>query len=508
MNATQIEVDSPATASPPVDHSRWAGRQLVGNVLAMLMVQAVSWSLTFAVNLFVPRYLGSATMGILFQIVAIQSLIELSHGLGHGTYVVKTAARTPHQVGGILTNTAMIRLAVGGLSLVILPFALTQFGYSSEFVYLAVLAVMGGICLSLNDLLGSGFQGLQWVRLGSWLTIAFKILMAVVTLLLVLTQRPVVDFVASGMWLGLIGVGGLTLILWRRGYRLAWPSRDGIRRVFIGSLPFALSGATIVAYLQLNPLLLGRLADAESVAWYGLAIRLSGTLMFLPGLLIGASMPVMSRLYVTSPEAMLVQARRLLLVFLICSTQPALLFWFYGHDIATLLFGPEFVQVGGVMQVLGLALVATYLNTYVGSLLAVMDRQRIWATVMITVAILALGINAGAILLAQPSGHAAVGAAIGFLITELAMTVPGFVVLSRYQLGRVGLIVLGKTALVTLVAAGLLALLNPLSPFLAIPVAAIGYLAVAWRIQLVPPEEIKLVLGLVEARLNRLLRGR
>jgi O-antigen/teichoic acid export membrane protein len=198
---------------------------------------------------------------------------------------------------------------------------------------------------------------------------------------------------------------------------------------------------------------------------------------------------------------MLVQARRVLVGLLVCASPLVLVLGVYGSPLVQLLYGPAFAPGGPVLQVFGLVLMATYLNIYVARLLEVMDRQRIWAGVMLVAVLLALPMNWLLISWSQGAGQASLGAAVGLLLSELAMTIPGLVILSRYHLGRVCLVVLAKGGLALLAAAACLALLTPISLVLAVGVAALAYGAVAWWLRIVPPDDLARGWAIIRTRL-------
>lgn len=482
------------------------GRQLLRNSAAILAFQVVSMILNFAVNLFLPRYLGPTVTGTIYFIASLTALIDLSHGLGHGMLLVKTIAREPHRAGQMLANALTIRLGMAILSLILLPIGLLLAGYDGTFVALAMIALLGTISLSLSDGIGSTYQGLNWMGLQSIFMIIARTSIAAATLTLVFGQRSVYEIVAVTFPIAIIQVVAMLWPLARAGHWLRRPDFAGIGQMMRQSVPFALFGASLIFYMQLNPILLGQFASKDDVAFYGLGLRLAGVMMIIPGNLITAAMPLLSRLWLGDRLAFFGHSRRLLVVLMIASTFPALLFWFFGHSLALVLYGPNFQAVGPVLQVWGLALIATYLNTFVGGLLAAMDRQRIWTVVMIVASVVALPVNIGLIIFTRDGGQASLGAAAGFFLSELMMTIPGFIILSRHQLGHLFLAVLARGAAATGVAALILHFLyelGSLSPWLCIPIAGVGYLLAAWLFRLVPHEELTIVRRLVDQYRHR-----
>ena len=108
-----------------------------------------------------------------------------------------------------------------------------------------------------------------------------------------------------------------------------------------------------------------------------------------------------------------------------CATPLALLLGVYGEPLVTLLYGPAFAPAGPVLHVFGLVLFAVYLNVFVSRTLEAMDRQHVWAVVLIAATVLAVLSTRPWIMWGASMGQASLFAAYGLLITELGQTIPG-----------------------------------------------------------------------------------
>jgi O-antigen/teichoic acid export membrane protein len=193
---------------------------------------------------------------------------------------------------------------------------------------------------------------------------------------------------------------------------------------------------------------------------------------------------------------------------LICALPLTLVMVIGGPFIITTLYGPDFAPAGPVFQIFGLILLAMYLNIFCAQLLAVMDRQRIWAIVLVVATIAAVPVNWFLISWAHSFGQASNGAAFGLLVTELAQTVPGFIILSRLQLRGVIQSVLGKGLLALVVAGACGWPLASISPILATAVALIVYAGACWQLRLISAEELGNLRALAAQALASRLRGK
>lgn len=510
-----LTTDEPLTAAaphPPLTHpvapADGIGARLVRNSLALFSTQLVTWGLTFCVSLVLPRYLGPTTAGSLYFASSVINLFNLTLLTAHGMLVTKAIARTPEAVAAWLSNALAIRVGIGTVSLAATLAGVAALGYPAETLALVALMGIASLLATFVDLVGAIYQGLQWMSLQARALIAGKVLGAAATLALVFWQRGIVEITAVGVPLALAQAAIIGLPLWRRGYRAIRPRWSMMRGIVTGSMPLLLSDLCLLVYAEMNTVLLRQLAGEQAVAYYAVPMRLLGTVLFVPTILIGAAFPVLAQLYRVDQAAMQRQARRVLVAIMACATPLALLFSLHGPTVVHLLYGDGYAAAGPVLQALGLVVVSVYLNTFVGRLLIAIDRQRAWTAVMIVAVALALPINAFIIGQAQARGQASLGAALALLLSECAMTIPGLLILHRYHLARACLGVLAKAAVATLAAALIMLALTPALGIVSFAPGMLGYLAVAWWLRIVPTSDIRRALDLARPLLPAPIRRR
>ena len=495
------------SATKSAGNQRTTSVQMLTNSLSLLSFQLISWLLSLAVALVLPRYLGPSIVGSLYFSMSVIGISTVFMGLSNTDLIIKAVARKPATVEPWLSSGMTIRVVVGILMLLFAPTALLISGYSNDIIFIVIIMGISSIISSLSEFLGAVLQGLGWMGRRAAIGVLNRLAVTGGTLALVLAGRGVVEMVGIGIPVELATLALLLVLFHRWGYRLARPSLVMIRHILAGSTSFLLSGICLVVYSQLNILLLNHLAGEEAVAWYGAPIRLLGTAMFIPTVLLGAAYPVLAQLHTTDPSALLIQARRVLIGVITCATPLAIVLVLYGDAIVIVLYGEAFAPAGPVMRVFGLFLTAIYLNTFVGRLLQAVDRQLVWAGVMAVVTVLALPLYAGLIMWGQSVGQASVAAAYGLLISELAMTAAGLVILSRHQLGTTCAQVLGKAGLATLTFAMAYLILAPLLPLVGLITGTVSYLAVAWWLRLVPIAELIAIQRLIGERLSVIRRS-
>src|SRR5262245_38841669 len=87
--------------------------RLVRNILAMVASQLISWSLTLAVTLFLPRYVGAAGLGRLAFATSFVGIFGVFIPLGTSDVLVREIARKPERTGELLVASMLLRLPLG-----------------------------------------------------------------------------------------------------------------------------------------------------------------------------------------------------------------------------------------------------------------------------------------------------------------------------------------------------------------------------------------------------------
>ena len=88
--------------SPGAESTQGGSGRVARNIVATLATQLISWGLTFAVTLYLPRYVGDAGLGKLAFAASFMAIFGVIVPLGTGTLLVKEIARDRSRTGELL----------------------------------------------------------------------------------------------------------------------------------------------------------------------------------------------------------------------------------------------------------------------------------------------------------------------------------------------------------------------------------------------------------------------
>jgi len=282
-----------------------------------------------------------------------------------------------------------------------------------------------------------------------------------------------------------------------------------MRRLLRMGFPYLLSAVFLVIYMQFDIVIISLLIDDRAVGWYGAADQLFGTLLFVPTVLMTAVFPVLSRQFVSDPDALKRTTRKSFDLSVLMSLPVGLGTFVVADQAVVLLFGPEFSPSGPILALMGIVLILTYLNVFLGQFLISMDRQNQWTVVMAIATLATLPLDLWLIPWCQSAfSNGGIGGAISFIVTELLMMCAGLILLPRGVLSRDNASSAARAVLAGLVMTGVTWLVR--EQFIVLPILAgmAAYAGMVWLLKLAPAEDVSLLRELALGFLRRVRPAR
>jgi O-antigen/teichoic acid export membrane protein len=164
------------------------------------------------------------------------------------------------------------------------------------------------------------------------------------------------------------------------------------------------------------------------------------------------------------------------------------------NPLVKMLFGQDFAQAGPILSVMGIVMIATYMNTLMGRFLISIDRQVVWTWIMLAAVVVKIPLDLVLVPLCQSYfGIGAMGGAFSYLITESTMMVAGVLFLPKGLLDKRTAVFAAKALLSGLIMAAAAWLVR--GYFIAIPIALGGivYVAAIFIFKVLSQDEISLL---------------
>lgn len=414
-----------------------AGKRIAKNAGFLMASQIATWIFSLVLTIMMPRFLGVEGIGQLRLATSIWAIVMIVATFGMDTLLTKEIAREPEKAGDLFGTSLILRLLMflaGGLTILVY---LQFIGYSAQTVL--VIYVIG-----FSSLIGQGastfdasLKGLERMEYTSLASVVSAAVLTVLRVVLLLLKQNVVVIAAVAVLSALAG-----LVVQYHYLRKLTPLRftfrwNFARQVLANSMPYFFVNVVIVLYHQVDVLMLSWLLNEKSIGWYGVTDQLIGTLLFIPTILMTALFPNLSRMFVSSQEDFKKLARKIIDMSLVVSIPIGLGILLIANQVVSLLFGSDFAKSGPILAVRGLVLIFTYLNTMLGLILIVSEKQKVWARVIFAATLVTIPLDLFLIPFCERMyGNGALGGAVSFLITDFGMFLVALRLIPSGILGR------------------------------------------------------------------------
>ena len=373
------------------------------------------------------RHLGIATFGRYTTVIAIVTIVGGLSDAGLVNVALREWATRKGEDRAIVMRRLLgirLELSAGGVAIGV-AFALLA-GYSTTLVLGTLIAGIGMVLQATANVLTVPLQGELRFGWAAIIDVTRQAVSVVLIVALVLAGASLLPFFVVAIPAGLAALA-LTAMLVRRQIPLAPILRGPERWPLIrDTLPYAAAIAVNTVYFRVTIVVMSLIAAAEETGYFATSFRVTEVLVGVPALAIGAAFPILSRAVQDEPDRFRYATERILELALVAGTALVLVVVLSAPFVIRVLAGPAGAPAAPVLQIQGLALLATFLGMATGFTLLALR----WFRTLLIANIGALIANIILTLVLVPLDGAR-GAAIAAVIAESCLAVGLLAVLAR-----------------------------------------------------------------------------
>jgi O-antigen/teichoic acid export membrane protein len=403
-------------------------QRLLRNSAFTLVVQVLQVTANLVVFLILARCLGKVLLGEYYMVFALTMVFQLLLEGGVGTVLTRRIAQAPETWRAIAAEAGGIFVVIVGVSI---AFFLTLGGIwawvKGDAGMIVRFAAAGIACGGLQIQrycegvfhafeeferanLARAFQGILFVTLVLALAGFYGATLEGAVLVFAGSQ------VAAALW--------LLISLHRRWHCLAWRvSWTRLKAWLKESVPLGIGDMVRGPNWHLDTILLGLLQPAAAVGIYVVAFRPNAPLLCLPRAVLTAIFPSFARMAAGHRQALsqaFANCTRLLWVVALPIVIPICI---CAEPLIALLVGREYLDAAVLMRILIWKTALSFLTVQFRFLFAAVSQQRIYARVVLGVLVFEALVE-----LSMICWLGSLGACIGCLAGETALTVTGLVI--------------------------------------------------------------------------------
>jgi O-antigen/teichoic acid export membrane protein len=481
-------------------------RSVRRNVGVLFATQVVTWSVSMVLVIALPRYLGSEALGQLRLVMSIWLIAGVFVGLG--THMLVTLEVARHQVRGasIVAPTVVARAASFVVVAAVVSAFVTIAGYTSSVATLVMIIGLTTLLTNLGGVAVAALQGFENFALPSIASIVEKTLSAGVILVALLLGAGVHVIAA----IGAVTAGVHLIIVFRflrRYVRIRY--RTSPRQVAVTArrgLPYLFGAFAIVAYHEVDIVMLSLLVDDEQIGWYAVADRLTSTALFIPTIVMSALFPTFARVHQENPAEAKRMVERGFRSLILLSVPIGLGLATLSTPITLLLFGEEFRRSGPVLAVLSVVLVLMFQTFLIGNYAVASGREKLYYSLIFAGFLATVPLDL--VLVPWTNrvwDNGAIGGALAYIVTESTILMVALIWVAPHVLSRATAVRLGKCGVGGAVMLAAIWPVRGVMPLVPIVVGAVVYTAAIAALRVLTEEEregVRVILSRVRDRMR------
>ncbi|MDH6099437.1 flippase [Anabaenopsis sp. FSS-46] len=325
---------------------------IIQNIAWLFFDRILRMGVGLFVGVWVARYLGVQQFGIFNYATAFVSLFNPLTTLGLDALVIRSIVREPELKDEILGTTFWLKLAGAIVCLLLTVGSIFVLRQDDQLTVglVAILATAG--ILRAFDGIDFWFQS----QVQSKYTVVARntafIIIALVKVVLIKMQAPLVAFAWATLGEVALGTAGLIIAYRFKGYSILWRwSLSLAKTLLTESWPLILSGLTIMIYMRIDQIMLGQMVGDEAVGLYSAATRISEVWYFIPTAISSSVAPSIYAAKQVSEDLYYQRIKKLIRLLVMISLVVAVPMSFLSTTIMTLLFGNGYAAAGSILGI-------------------------------------------------------------------------------------------------------------------------------------------------------------
>ncbi|HYQ85617.1 MAG TPA: flippase [Bacteroidota bacterium] len=484
--------------------NREIAQSVTKNTAVMMGSQLITWTSSFVLMLFLPRYLGSEAYGKLFLALSVAAVLRIFVEFGGHFYITKHVARDLDRTPRLFVDSAALRIFTWVITLFLAGAFLWFAGYPADVNLLIAIFAISLSWEMMTDVLHRCFQGHEVMKYTVVGNVAERVSLTLIGVSALLLGAPVVAvgiIMAVSTFLNFfISTRFVPKIM------SALPKVDfgEVKRIARESVPYFLHSLFGVIYYRIDAVMLSFLTPAAVVGWYGGAYRFFDIVMFLPSIFSTAVFPVFSRLWSDKSDSIARTVQKSLDVVILAGIPISIGGVLFDDEIISLFYGlKEFAPTVLLLRIFSAGMLLIYIDFVLLPLMFAFDKQRKLSVMAFLAMLLNTGLNLVMIPLFQSKyGNGGIGAAFATLLTEYFLLVCATLTLPKEVFTHSNLLTVIKGFAAGAVMVGVVTVLSDLQIHWTIQalLGVLGYGAALLLMKAVDKDEIELLLSVVKLR--------
>ncbi|SIS84487.1 flippase [Belliella pelovolcani] len=323
------------------------------NVIWLFFDKLFRMGLGLFVGVWVARYLGPKDFGLLNYAKSFILLFSALASLGLQGLVVREIVKNKANQFEILGTSFYMRV-FGGISVMFISFiSIKLYEPENDILHYLVLIVSGTMVFKASEIISFWFESQVQSKFQVWVENSVFFISAIIKIIFIYYGLPVImfawaflfeSFLIAIILFGVYRSKGLKVRDWSFSiYRMKYLLNEG--------WPLILAGLSIMLYMQIDKIMIGKILGEKEVGLYSVAVQISEVWYFLPTVIASSIFPSLIKLKENNSKLYKRRIEKLFDIMVVLSLIIAISMTFLSHKLIFLLFGGDYIEAGKVLSI-------------------------------------------------------------------------------------------------------------------------------------------------------------
>jgi len=376
-------------------------RNIAKNTAVLFIAQGISYGLGFIYTIYLARYLGPSEFGILSFAMAFATVFSVFADIGIQTIIVREVAREKSLLMKYIANVTLIKIILGIATFGLIALTINILGYPQSTVAVVYLIGIMVILNTFSQMYYSVFQAFEMMEYMGIGLILQALLVLVGVLAAINLGYDILSFALIYCLTSFLVLSyNLFVFRFHPFKKVNAPLHTLVefdwsfwKATIYQAIPFALSTIFVNIYSWLDTVILSSMKGGEVVGYYNAAYRIVAVILFLPSAFMGAILPIMARLHVTSGDALKLSLEKSCKYLFIMGLPITVGIFILAPHIIDLVYGQQYAPATTALQILAPSIWVIFINMVLNTYLNSINRQSISAKIFFVCAVISIVMN-------------------------------------------------------------------------------------------------------------------
>lgn len=388
--------------------------KVVKNATWIIAVRIAQSILALVISMFTARYLGPSNYGLISYASSVVAFVVPIMQLGLPNILVQEIVNKPHQEGEILGTSIVLNVISSFACMIgVVAFAsVVNVGETTTIIVCTLYSLL--LFAQAIEISQYWFQAKLASKYVSITSFVAYVIISVYKIFLLVTQKSIYWFAVShAVDYAIIGVA--LLIIYRRlsGAKLRF-SLALAKSMLAKSRYYIVSNMMVTIFAQTDRIMLKLMIDDAAAGYYSAAVSCAGITSFVFAAIIDSMRPMIFESKKNDHAAYEKNVSRLYCVIIYLSLAQCLVMTLFAPLIVNILYGTEFQNTIGILQILVWYTTFSYLGSVRNIWILAEDKQKYLWVINLSGAMVNVLLN---VVFIQIMGG--IGAAVASLITQI-----------------------------------------------------------------------------------------